>query len=216
MKFPEVREIMIPCTASFIIKLVGWTLRMTTVGEEHFEQFRSEGKPVLFAFWHNRLLYTCYFLRKKNLTMMISKSRDGERIARVARHFGIDSIRGSSSRDGLRAIGKMVRVLRNGGNGGITPDGPRGPKYQVQAGVLLAAKKSGVPILPVSINFDRKKIFASWDRFRFPYPFARTILVFGPPFFVPPDAQGETLERLKRELEHALMSVTEKADRYFL
>ncbi len=147
--------------------------------------------------------------------MMISKSRDGERIARVARHFGIDSIRGSSSRDGLRAIGELVRVVRNGGNGGITPDGPRGPKYQVQAGVLLAAKKSGAPILPVSINFERKKIFASWDRFRFPYPFARTVLVFGPPFFVPPDAQGERLERLKEELERAIMAVTEEADRYF-
>ncbi len=215
MKFSEVCEILLPCTASIIIKLVGLTLRLSIVGEEQPARFKTAGEPVLFAFWHNRLLYTCYFLRKENLTMMISKSRDGERIARVARHFGIDSIRGSSSRDGLRAIGELVKVLGEKRNGGITPDGPQGPKYRVQGGVLLAAKKSGVPIIPVSINFNRKKIFDSWDRFRFPYPFARTVLVFGPPFSVPPDAQGETLERLKGKLENALMSVTEQADRYF-
>ncbi len=215
MKFSEVRETLIPCTASLIIKLVGLSLRLSIVGKEHLDRFQTKGEPVLFAFWHNRLLYTCYFLRKKNLTMMISKSRDGERIARVARYFGIDSIRGSSSRDGLRAIGELVKILKDKGNGGITPDGPRGPKYKIQTGVLLAAKKSGTPIIPVSINFNRKKIFSSWDRFRFPYPFARTVLVFGPPFSVPADAQGETLEGLKMELEQALMAVTVASDRYF-
>jgi len=215
MNLTDLREIILPCTASLIIKLVGLTLRPVTAGAEHLERFEREGRPVLFAFWHNRLLYTCYFLRKKNLTMMISQSRDGERIARVAGHFGIDSIRGSSSRGGLRAVVDLVRVLQQGGNGGITPDGPRGPKYRIQAGVLLTAKKSGAPILPVSINFDRKKIFHSWDRFRFPHPFARTVLVFGPPFFVPPEAQGERFEALKGELERTLTAVTEEADRYF-
>jgi lysophospholipid acyltransferase (LPLAT)-like uncharacterized protein len=215
MKWSQLSDTLIPCAASVIIKLVALTLRLEIVGREHRDRFKEKREPVLFAFWHNRLLYTCYYLRKEDLTMMISKSKDGELIARVARHFGIDSIRGSSSRDGLRAVGELVQLMEQHRNGGITPDGPRGPKYKVQPGVLVAAKKAGVPILPVSINFNRKKIFQSWDRFRFPYPFARAVLVFGEPFRIPSDARGEALEQLKAELEERLMRVTRASDEYF-
>ena len=101
-------NILLPLIASIVIKTVALTLRLTIIGKEHYDRFHKEGQPVLFLFWHNRLLYTCYYLRKETLTMMISKSRDGELIARVARYFGIRSIRGSSSRDGVRAIGELV------------------------------------------------------------------------------------------------------------
>lgn len=202
--------------ASFVIKAVAFTLRLKVVGAEYLDRAKEEGHPVLFAFWHNRLLYTCYYLRRERLTMMISQSRDGDLIAAVARIFGIRSIRGSSSRDGIRAIGELARVMRGeGGNGGITPDGPRGPRYRLQMGVLLLARKAGVPILPVSISFSRMKVFSSWDRFRFPYPFARAVLVFGEPYRVPEDARGEKMEDLRSELEQRLQGVTEASDRFF-
>lgn len=209
-------DILIPPAASLVIKLTAMTLRLNVVGREHLDRFRNEGRPVLFAFWHNRLLYTCYYLRKESLTMMISKSRDGDLIARVARTFGIRSIRGSSSREGMRAISDLARLMREGENGGITPDGPRGPLYRMQIGALLAARSAGVPILPVSINFSRMKVFQSWDRFRFPYPFSRAVLVFGEPFQVPADARGEKMEALRAEAEQRLQMVTEASDRYFL
>lgn len=209
-------DILIPAAASLVIKLVAMTLRLNVVGREHLDRFSKEGRPVLFAFWHNRLLYTCYYLRRERLTMMISKSRDGDLIAGVARYFGISAIRGSSSREGMRAISDLARLIREGGNGGITPDGPRGPMYRMQIGALLAARSAGVPILPVSISFNRMKVFQSWDRFRFPYPFSRAVLVFGEPFGVPADARGEQMEALRAQAEQRLQTVTEASDHYFL
>jgi len=208
--------ILLPAAASLVIKLTALTLRLDVVGRERLDRFKKEGRPVLFAFWHNRLLYTCYYLRRERLTMMISKSRDGDLITRVARIFGIRAIRGSSSREGMRAISDLARLMREGGNGGITPDGPRGPLYRMQIGALLAARSAGVPILPVSISFNRMKVFQSWDRFRFPYPFSRAVLVFGEPFRVPDDARGEKMEALRAEAEQRLQSVTEASDHYFL
>ncbi len=216
MKILRLIDIIIPFIASIVIKLVALTLRLDVIGKENLDRFRKEKSPVIFVFWHNRLLYSCYYLRKERLTMMISKSRDGDLIARVARYFGIQSIRGSSSRDGLRAISGLAEFIKRGeGNGGITPDGPRGPSYVLQPGALILAKKSGAPILPVSMNFNRKKIFQSWDRFLFPYPFARAVLVIGEPFRVREDARGEKLDTLRIGLEARLKDVTENSDRYF-
>lgn len=215
MKWDRFIDALIPPVASLVIKAIALTLRLEIVGGEHRQPFKDRGEPVLFAFWHNRLLYTCYYLRKEEVTMMISKSRDGELIARVARYFGIDSTRGSSSRDGLRAVAQLTRVMEAGRNGGITPDGPRGPMYRLQMGVLMAAKKARVPVLPVSISFSRQKVFNSWDRFRCPYPFSRAVLVFGPPLSVPADTRGEQMEQLQRSLEERLNAVTETSDRYF-
>ncbi len=216
MSLQRMVDVLLPPAASLLIKLVALTLKLELVGRDHLERLREQKQSVLFAFWHNRLLYVCYFLRREKLTMMISQSRDGELIARVARHFGIDSIRGSSSKGGLRAVADLAGIMAQGGNGGITPDGPRGPRCEVQIGALLAAKKAGVPILPVSISFNRQKIFNSWDRFRFPFPFARAVLVFGEPFAVPENVRGEALERLRSELEERLKGVTAQSDRHFV
>jgi lysophospholipid acyltransferase (LPLAT)-like uncharacterized protein len=215
MKLDQLMSVLIPPVASLVIKLIGLTLRLEIVGREHLQQFKDQGQPVLFVFWHNRLLYTCYYLRKEGLTMMISKSRDGELIARVAKHFGIDATRGSSSRDGLRAVAELANIMQNGKNGGITPDGPRGPKYHLQLGALMAAKKANVPVLPVSINFARKKEFQSWDRFRVPYPFSRAVLIFGAPFRVPADTRGDRMDQLRMALEERLQETTKASDRYF-
>ncbi len=209
-------DIVISLTASFVIKLVALTLRLEVIGRKNLDRFKKEGRPVIFAFWHNRLLYTSYYLRKERFTVMASQSRDGDLIALVCRIFGIGSVRGSSSRGGIRSVYELARLMQSGGgNGGITPDGPRGPKYILQPGVLILAKKSRAPVLPVSINFSRKKVFQSWDRFLFPYPLSKAVLVFGEPFWVPEDARREKMERLRSELEGRLREVTEASDRYF-
>ena len=201
--------------ASALIQVVAWTLRLTVVGREHLEACRSRGRPVLLVFWHNRLLYTCYYLRRTALTMMISQSRDGDLIARVARCFGIQAVRGSTSRRGGRAVVELARAMRAGRTGGITPDGPRGPRYRLQPGALLAAQRAGAAVIPVSIAFSRRKVFRSWDRFRFPCPGARAVLILGEPLEVPPGARGEALDALAAELEARLRAVTARSDRWF-
>jgi lysophospholipid acyltransferase (LPLAT)-like uncharacterized protein len=98
--------------------------------------------------------------------MMVSQSRDGDIIARVARDQGIASVRGSSSRGGTAALRALARAMRERGLcGGVTPDGPRGPRQVLQPGALLAARLAGALVVPIGLGFSRKKVFGSWDAF---------------------------------------------------
>ena len=149
--------------------------------------------------------------------MMVSQSRDGDLIARVAHDQGIGSVRGSSSRGGTAALRAMARAMKdNGLCGGITPDGPRGPRYVLQPGALLVARLAGALIVPVALGFSRKKIFSSWDAFQLPWPFARARLVFGEPVSLPDIEGAAAFETCRADVERRLMVVTEEADRPFL
>ncbi len=196
--------------------LIGRSLRWEEEGREHLAAARATGRPILFVFWHNRLLHACYRLARERLVMMVSQSRDGDIIARVAHDQGIASVRGSSSRGGTAALRALARAMKDRGLcGGITPDGPRGPRYVLQSGALLAARLAGALIMPVGLGFSRKKVFASWDAFQLPWPFARARLVFGEPV-TPPLAEGAAaFEESRRDVERRLLAVTAAADRPF-
>ncbi len=167
--------------------------------------------PILFALWHNRLAVAMTFwswVRQRRaeagLAALISASRDGGLLARTFEHFGVTPVRGSSSRRGAQALVELVRAFRSGRHVAITPDGPRGPKYTVQPGIISLAQLSGAPVLPVGAVIRRKKELRSWDRFQVPWPFARCELSFGKPIYVDRAATEEERERARRELEAEL------------
>ena len=196
--------------------LIGRSLRWEEEGREHLAAARASGRPILFVFWHNRLLHTCYRISRERLVMMVSQSRDGDIIARVAHDQGITSVRGSSSRGGTAALRALARTMKDRGLcGGITPDGPRGPRYVLQPGSLLVARLAGALIVLVALGFSRKKVFASWDAFQLPWPFARARLVFGEPLDLPGFAGSAAFEEARLGLESRLLAVTTAADRPF-
>lgn len=196
--------------------VVGRSLRWEEEGREHLAAARASGRPILFVFWHNRLLHVCYRLTRERLVMMVSRSRDGDIIARVASDHGIASVRGSSSRGGTSALRALARAMKGSGLcGGITPDGPRGPRYVLQPGALLVARLAGALIVPVALGFSRKKVFRSWDAFQFPAPFARARLVFGEPVPAPEGGGDEAFEAGRADVERRLAAVTAAADRPF-
>lgn len=196
--------------------LIGRSLRWEEEGAEHLAAARASGGPVLFVFWHDRLLHACYRLSRERLVMMVSQSRDGDIIARVAHDQGIASVRGSSSRGGTAALRALARAMKEHGRcGGITPDGPRGPRHVLQAGALVASRLAGAAIVPVGLGFSRKKVFASWDAFQLPWPFARARLVFGAPVRLPAGGDAAALELQRADLEARLIAVTAAADRPF-
>ena len=196
--------------------LIGRSLRWEEGGREHLAAARASGRPILFVFWHNRLLHTCYRLARERLVMMVSQSRDGDIIARVAHDQGIASVRGSSSRGGTAALRALARTMKDRGLcGGITPDGPRGPRYVLQPGALLAARLAGALIVPLALGFSRKHVFSSWDAFQLPFPFSRARLVFGEPVSLPGGEGGAAFEERRADLERRLMAVTSAADRPF-
>jgi lysophospholipid acyltransferase (LPLAT)-like uncharacterized protein len=132
-------------------------------------------------------------------------------ISRVLNGFGFETARGSSSRGGEAAVMEMADFLAQGLDVGITPDGPRGPRYEVQPGVVMLSQLSGVPIVPATYDFACKKRLRSWDRFIVPFPFSRGVLVFGDPLYVDRDADDAGRERVRERLQAAMLELNEQA-----
>ena len=204
---------MVPWFYSLVLRLLSATIRKKVLGQEHPQQFWERGQYFIYAFWHQRLLMMPFLARKGKVGMLISQHRDGEFIARAVKLFGIDSVRGSTTRGGFSALRGMIRFFRRGANLAITPDGPQGPKYIVQNGVMELARQTGAPILPVTYSASRKKVFGSWDNFILPLPFCKVVYVWGEPLFVSRHANKEDLEEKRLLLQERLRRLTEQADR---
>jgi lysophospholipid acyltransferase (LPLAT)-like uncharacterized protein len=151
------------------------------VNGEYPEQLRAAGKPVIFTLWHGHLLPLLMRHRYENVSILISEHRDGEIIARIAERIGYRTVRGSSSRGGERALLGLARVLQEGGDIAVTPDGPRGPARQFAPGALVAAQRGGGTILPIAASASRAWRLRSWDRFLIPKPFARVTVAYATP-----------------------------------
>ena len=206
---------LIPRCSSFVLRMLNCTLRKEYRKEENPQEFWNQGRQIIVAFWHQRLLMMPFLRVQGRFGMMISQHRDGEWIARTVKRFGIDSVRGSTTRGGLSALRGMVRFFRAGSSLAITPDGPQGPKHTVQPGVVELARQTGAPILPVTYSASRKKIFNSWDNFIFPFPFGRVLYIWGEPLRVPPDLSKDEIENFRLLLQNRLRQITEEADRIF-
>lgn len=175
-----------------------------------------ESRRLLIVFWHSRLLLPSYRHKGIGAVVLVSQSKDGEIISRILHRQGQSTIRGSSTRGGLRALAGMIKRLKEtGAPGAVTPDGPQGPRFSVKPGVVTLAKKTGYPMVPVSYSANRIKVFASWDRFILPFPFSRCRIVYGRPISVSKDADQAAEEAGRVELEHELCRITREADQYF-
>lgn len=176
----------------------------------------TAGEKLIFAIWHNRLALSLMMYRRylqsrspdRRLAAMVSASRDGGLLTRILEWFGVQPVRGSSSRRGPQALREMVTWAEAGYDLAITPDGPRGPCYLVQEGVISTAQLTGLPILPVSCHLNWKIRAGSWDRFQVPFPFARCRVIVGQAIRVPREASEAEREQLRRELEQALRNIT--------
>lgn len=192
--------------------------RTTTVEARGFEPVRDivASKRYIFAFWHSRILLLSYIYKGINAAILVSPSKDGEIIARVVQRQGHFTIRGSSSRGGLRALARQIKCLNAGDRPGVViPDGPRGPRFKVQPGVIMLSKKTGCPIVPMTYSAEKIKIFSSWDRFLLPYPFTKCLVVYGNPVMVPAGSDERDMEKKRADLEKELQRITKTADSFF-
>lgn len=173
--------------------------------------------PAIFAVWHNRLalslrLYTRFIQKHhppRRLAAMVSASRDGGLLARVLTLFGVQPVRGSSSRRGAQALREMTSWAERGYDLAITPDGPRGPRYQVQWGAVDLAALCGRPLIPVSYDLSRCRRLGSWDGFLVPLPFATCRVRFGEPLAVPREVDAAGREACRAEFERRLRAITD-------
>lgn len=205
------------------IRLVDATSRWTLSGLEHYDAAAAGGKGVILAFWHGRLLMaaTVRGETERPVYMLISAHRDGEIITRAVSGFGVRFIRGSAAtpgkpgknKSGASAIARMLAALGEGSVVGFTPDGPKGPGERVKPGVIRLAQMSGAPIVPAAFSTSRGRRLSTWDGFLLAAPFSKGYYVAGAPIEVPADADAAAQERFRLELETALKSVTDEADR---
>ncbi|MFL6546000.1 MAG: hypothetical protein AUH19_01585 [Verrucomicrobia bacterium 13_2_20CM_55_10] len=165
------------------------------------------------ALWHNRLLVFPFVLRRflpqRHGAALISASRDGDLIADVVQRFGYDVIRGSSSRLGTSALLHLTGVLMSGSDVVITPDGPRGPAYELGPGIIFLAQKSGAAVVPMNLEYSHCWRLGSWDRFIVPRPFAKVRVLINRPYRVTVTTTPEEFESERVSLQNAMMALVE-------
>lgn len=175
-----------------------------------------QDRPIIFCIWHNRLALSLPLYQKliadphpsRRLAALVSASRDGALLSEILAGFQVQPIRGSSSRRGSRALIELIARARKGWDIAITPDGPRGPKYQVQEGVITAAQLTGLPILPIGYELTSKWTTKSWDQFQIPRPFAACKVKTASPFYVPRYINKETRKTIQTKLQSTMNAIT--------
>ena len=193
-----------------LIKLIGSTLRYEVDGADPRPPVREAGKTPIFAIWHDRIFASTYYMRNDGIVVLTSKSFDGEYIARFLTKFGFGSVRGSSSRGGVRGMVEMIRLIRAGLPMAFTVDGPRGPRYEAKSGPIILAKKTGNPILSFVVECERYWQVKSWDRLQIPKPFSRARVFYTEPVVVAADADDEAIEAKRGELQAKLDEAVER------
>lgn len=196
------------------ISLVFKTSRWEFIGKEHAQYYWDKKLPLISCFWHGRmLLMPCAWMSEHPFAMLISGHSDGQLIAKTIKHHRISTIVGSKSKGGLEALRVILRRLKAGAAVGITPDGPRGPRFKASDGIITISRLSGVDILPCAYGAQRAIIIQSWDRFRVPLPFGRAAMIWGEPIPAPSkNASEQELEKIRQRVENALNALSDQAD----
>jgi lysophospholipid acyltransferase (LPLAT)-like uncharacterized protein len=196
-----------------LLNMLGRTLRY-----EFDDRAGIVGKPVgqnyIGALWHNRLLIFPLVLRRffsnRHGAALISASRDGDLLSDAIYRFDYDVVRGSSSKLGATGLLQLSEVLAGGRDVVITPDGPRGPAYELGPGIIFLAQKSGVPVLPINMEYSSCWRVKNWDRFIIPRPFSKVRVIIGEPLQIRSTFTDADFEAERLRLQNTMMSLVER------
>ncbi len=218
-ELPWSRRIQIPFIAAAVysvIRALGPTLRYEVLGWQDAEGVYASGKRCIWAFWHRVIIPIVWWHRNHGTVVMNTTAFDGQWTRKVIEWLGFGTAQGSSSRGGLRGLAVMARRLEEGVDCAFTIDGPRGPRYVAKPGPVMLARKTGCPVMVFHVGVDRGKTFTkTWDHFLMPMPFARTVILFAPPIYVPADADQQMLEAKHAEMQRELERVRDIAETWF-
>lgn len=173
---------------------------------------RPQGpERYFYSTWHDSMLTPAFGGSQAYTVALTSQHTDGSFVAGVLQAIGMRTVRGSTGRGGARAIRELIHLNLHTV---ITPDGPRGPRRQVSPGILFLASKTGRGIVPVAASADRYwRIPGSWTDLEIPKPFARVYLLAGDPIYVPADADRDTLETYRQQVQQAMDALSAESAR---
>ena len=193
----------------WIVRVIGWTVRVKFVDRSgRVDELTAREEPVIYALWHNAVLGFMQGTMRRRFhrerVVLTSASKDGAALEALVKVFGYGAVRGSSSRRARAAMMGLLRAVKDGKDVGITPDGPRGPRYKVQPGVIKLAQATGAPIMPLSMECNWAWRLKTWDHFRIPLPFARMVITVHELLDVPREMDDDQFSRLRLQLEETL------------
>ncbi len=187
------------------------TLKITAVNKDAVDGLEKSGKRYVLAFWHGTMLIPWYLHRRKNIVALISKSKDGDLLAKILKNWKYQVVRGSSHIGGEVALGVLVDYAKNDSSISVTPDGPTGPAHKMKAGAVITAKKSGLPVILMGVGVKRKIVLGSWDGFEVPKFFTAVKVVYSDPVYVPKDLGYEETSKVISDCENKLNEIQETA-----
>jgi hypothetical protein len=211
---PSLPQHLAALAGAALLRLLFFTLRLRVHDPHGFLENPPPG-PAIYVFWHNRILaITAAFLRvypraRRGVLVLTSASKDGMWLGLVAKHLGMGSVRGSSSRRGATAMRELLERVEAGYDIAITPDGPRGPKYVLGPGLVYLAHKAQLPVLPCHAKFHGAWQLRTWDGFTIPKPFSRVDVTLGPVLRVPSAADDAQLAAEREKIESVLRAGTD-------
>jgi len=190
----------------WLIRVLSLTLRREVIGD--VVSLNKHPEPLVHVLWHNQIFSTPFLWRKmfpkREVVVLTSASKDGAALAAAVKVFGVGAVHGSSSRRGAAAIVALRRAARNGKDLVITPDGPRGPRYHLQPGVVKIAQTTGLRVVPLQVDYLSCWTLKTWDRFRIPKPFSKVRVTLHDTIIVPRELDDEGFEKERLRLEKSL------------
>jgi len=200
-------------TGYLAIALIGPTLRCSISWEEPpSPPDATYEKPVIYAFWHRAVFAAAWLWRRLGIAVMVSRSFDGEYIARTIEKLGFVAVRGSSSRGGGSALLGLKKHLEQGLPVAFTIDGPRGPKYVAKPGPVLLSRASALPMAAFYVAIDDAWILNTWDALVIPKPFSKALVRVSRKMRVPANADDAQMAEFHKQMQAALERVTSFAE----
>jgi lysophospholipid acyltransferase (LPLAT)-like uncharacterized protein len=203
----ELMAAAVPAVAPHVVRGLMSTCTIRILGREIQEKYIDGDGGFVGVVWHKDFLFALDFFRRRKIVVMVSRSKDGELVARSLHRLGYRTVRGSSSAGGREALSELTDLVRAGWGSAIIADGPRGPARQAKIGCVLAGRNSGAPLIPWGCHATPNIIARNWDRTLIPKPFAKITVAFGKPLFVPSHAPKEECERIRDTVDQKMAEV---------
>jgi len=198
----------------YLIDALCRTLKITEKNKAAIDELDKSGQNYVLAFWHGTMLLPWFVHRDQDCVALISKSRDGDLLARILRKWNYQVIRGSSSKGGDTALAIMIDFAKNGHSVSVTPDGPKGPVCKLKAGAVITAKKSGVPLILAGVGYEDKRNLSSWDNFSIPKFFSRAQIIYSNPVYIEKHLSYEETSAVIQQCEDILNEIQHEAETF--
>ncbi|KAA0257762.1 DUF374 domain-containing protein [Deferribacter autotrophicus] len=183
------------------------TLKYEIYNGEIVSNLRKEKKQIIFAIFHGQLFPFVYLHRNEGIVTIVSESKDGEIADFFLKKFGFQTVRGSSTRGGVKAVIGAKRRMGDNFDAAVTVDGPKGPRFEVKPGVIYLAKKKTNFVVPAVCKCEKYKEFNSWDRFILPYPFSKVKIMYGEPIYFSKSIDDSLMEKDRNFLQKRMLEL---------